>query len=265
MHSRDVVNEVLGETFRIKTLSLTDQTVPTQYDISAQTVRSWPYGNRRTPRTTKSRSTYCPFCGTGAPDPKAYAYLLGLYLGDGYIGGIRNGVDYLSIFCCDTWPGLIEECAATMPKVFPVGVFRVQRRGCTEVKATSKHWRCIFPQHGKGMKHSRKIVLKPWQSEIVDEHPEAFVRGLFHSDGCRVSNRVRKQVRDQWKYYEYPRYFFNNTSQDIVDLLTHALDLLEIPWKSRVAPKPPHKDYIAVSIAQKTAVARMDAFVGPKY
>jgi hypothetical protein len=264
MYSRDIVDEILADTFRIKDQGLIYQATTAQRNVSVEATIDRLLANRQASRS-EDRSAYCPICGTGSPEPKAYAYLLGLYLGDGYIGGIRNGVDYLSIVCCDAWPGLKRECAAAIPKVFPVGVFHVQRQGCTEVKATSKHWRCIFPQHGKGLKHSRKIALKPWQSEIVDEYPEEFIRGLFHSDGCRVSNRVRKRVKDQWKYYEYPRYFFCNTSRDIVDLLTHSLDLLEISWKSRVAPKPPHKDAIIVSVAQKEAVARMDAFVGPKY
>ena len=257
--------EVVDEASRLSFLGLTDEAVAARCGVSAQAVRHWRHGTRRSRRTEEDRTAYCPTCGTGTLDPKAYSYLFGLYLGDGSIGGIRNGVDYLSIFCCDTWPGLIEECVAVIPRVFPVGVFRVPRQGCTEVKATSKHWRCIFPQHGKGPKSERRMALRPWQAEIVDAHPEAFVRGLFHSDGCRVSNRVRKRVGGRWKYYEYPRYLFSNTSQDIVDLLTHALDLLEIPWRSRVEPKPPHRDAVIVSVARKAAVARMDSFVGPKY
>jgi len=30
-------------------------------------------------------------------------------------------------------------------------------------------------------------VLTDWQREIVERHPADFLRGLFHSDGCRVN------------------------------------------------------------------------------
>jgi len=29
-------------------------------------------------------------------------------------------------------------------------VFAVARTGCTEIKSTSKHWLCLFPQHEYG-------------------------------------------------------------------------------------------------------------------
>ena len=66
-------------------------------------------------------------------------------------------------------------------------VFAVARTGCTEIKSTSKHWLCLFPQHGPGMKHQRVIELEPWQERIVAEYPGDFARGLFHSDGYRGS------------------------------------------------------------------------------
>ena len=37
----------------------------------------------------------------------AYAYLLGLYFGDGYISRGRRDVYALWIACCDDWPGLM--------------------------------------------------------------------------------------------------------------------------------------------------------------
>lgn len=263
MYSRDIVDKAL----HLHTQGHSDQAVANACGVSIWTVRHWRYGRRRGPDVEarrQDRTTYCPRCSSGHLDPQAYAYLLGLYLGDGYIGWIRNGVDYLGIVCTDTWPGLMDECAQAIVRVFPVKVFRVQRRGCTEVKATSKHWRCVFPQHGKGMKHTRRIFLRPWQQEIVDAHPEKFIRGLIHSDGCRVTNKVRRMVRGQWKYYEYPRYFFTNVSKDIAGLFTASLDRLDIPWKCRTKPNPPHQDVLVVSIARKDAVARLDRFVGPK-
>jgi len=41
----------------------------------------------------------------------------------------------------------------------------------------SNAWPCLFPQHGPGRKHERKIELAPWQEAIVDREPEQFIRG----------------------------------------------------------------------------------------
>jgi hypothetical protein len=37
-------------------------------------------------------------------------------------------------------------------------------------------------------RHTRTIALEDWQQEIVDDHPGPFLRGLIHSDGCRMTN-----------------------------------------------------------------------------
>ena len=184
--------------------------------------------------------------------------------GDGHITEGRRGVHALSIFHEKKHPQIIAYCRAAIEAVFPVGVFLVNRIGCIEIKATSKHWTCVFPQHGKGHKHSRPIVLKPWQQDIVDAYPEMLVRGLIHSDGCRTNNRIRK--RNGQGHYEYPRYHFTNVSTDIIGLFTKALDRLEISWKAHVR-KGNGKQSAAhvVSVSQRKDVALMDSFIGPKY
>lgn len=161
------------------------------------------------------------------PDRRAYAYLLGLYLGDGCInltGDRRKEVRALRIACGDMWPGLITECATTMERVLPNKAFYAQQVGYTMVTSTSKHWPCLFPQHAPGKKHLRRITLDPWQQDIVNDHPGDFLRGLFHSDGCRFTNRVRRpfpEGTDRW--YEYPRYMFTNESSDIRELAGASL------------------------------------------
>jgi hypothetical protein len=79
-------------------------------------------------------------------------------------------------------------------------------------------------------------------------HPEPFVRGLIHSDGCRVLNRVNGK--------DYPRYFFSQVSDDIRGLFTRSLDQLGI--------RHTRNDARNVSIARRPSVARLDEFVGPK-
>lgn len=163
----------------------------------------------------KGARTRCPRCDGRPLDEQAYAYLLGLYLGDGHITHGRRGSYALNVKCCDDWPGLIDAAHTAMAAVMPTSsVCRVQRIGCTEVKSTSKHWPCLFPQHGPGRKHERTIELVPWQQAIARTHPGLFARGLFHSDGCRVTNRVRRKLADGDHWYEYPRYFFSNESKE---------------------------------------------------
>ena len=131
------------------------------------------------------------------------------------------------------------------------------REGCHDIKSTSKHWTCLFPQHGPGRKHERRIELEPWQQTIVTSHAGNFLKGLFHSDGCRTINRVHREWGNGERWYEYPRYFFDNLSTDILRLCGEALDRLGVAWRFS---KP-----TTISVARREAVARLDRCVGPKY
>ncbi|MEU3446728.1 transcriptional regulator [Streptomyces thermolilacinus] len=225
--------------------------------ISRASLRSWQI--RVEPKERGGEP--CPRCCEvpGPPsNPTAYAYLLGLYLGDGCISEHRRGVSYLRIACASSWPGLIEACEAAIRAVRPDNsVYRVRAQGYVSVTASSKHWPCLFPQHGAGPKHARPIVLEDWQQQVVDAHPWEFVRGLIHSDGCRVTNWTSRVVGGERKRYEYPRYFFTNKSDDIRRLYTDALDALGVSWTYTRAD--------TVSVARKASVSLMDAHVGAKY
>jgi hypothetical protein len=203
----------------------------------------------------------CPICDNNIEilDYSSFSYLLGLYLGDGHIVQYRQWRAYaLTIACADAWPGLIDAAEEAMRTVLPYNkVCRVQRQGCTSVKGYSQHWPCLFPQHGRGRKHERSIVLARWQASIVEKHPEEFIRGLIHSDGCRVMNWATRRVAGETKRYEYPRYLFVNESEDIRDLFTDTLDLLGIEWRQNKRN--------CISVAKRDSVAAMDTFVGPKY
>lgn len=257
MYDRQIVNRAL----QLSRDGLTDREVAQACGISVSALRHWRRGDRRSTDGRDRRSkTDCPRCDGRPLDRRAYTYLLGLYLGDGHIahapGG--KGVYKLEIFCGNDWPGIItaaaESIAATMPGL---KVGRRNRPGCTGVGAYSKHWPCLFPQHGPGMKHLRPIRLEAWQQDFVIEHSEEFVRGLIHSDGCRIVNRVRRPLKDGDRWYEYPRYFFTNASDDIRKLYTDALDRLGIAWRQ--------SNTRIISVARRDAVARLDEFVGPKH
>ena len=150
-----------------------------------------------------------------------YAYLLGLYLGDGCISATHRGVYCIRITLDAAYPGIIKECCVALESIFPAKTaHRGARRdcNCVEVSMYSKHWPCFFPQHGPGRKHLRPIYLVEWQQEIVDANHKPFIRGLIHSDGTRIIATERKgsYVR------RAPRYAFSNKSEDIKGLFCEA-------------------------------------------
>jgi hypothetical protein len=173
-------------------------------------------------------------------------------------GAAAREVWKLRVYCGDAWPGLIRECVRAMQCVLPASkVMRQQYQGCIEVFSYSKHWPCLFPQHGAGKKHLRRIFLQSWQQTMVTELPGQFARGLFHSDGYRGMNRVRRALPDGDHWCEYPRYLFTNESTDILELCGAALDRLGVDWRFAKSD--------VISVAKRDAVARLDEFAGPKY
>jgi hypothetical protein len=158
------------------------------------TIRDWRHQNFEQSRW-KPRKTDCPRCNDEiALAHASYAYLLGLYLGDGFIAR-HPRVFRLDITLDLRYPRIIEECAAAMAAMRPGSKApgRVMSIGCVHVNSYWKHWPCLFPQHGPGPKHRRPIVLEQWQKEIVDAHPGRLLRGLIHSDGSRDLNRGQRQ------------------------------------------------------------------------
>jgi hypothetical protein len=225
-------------------------------DLPRGTVGHWFYGERARHRLTHPpEPSRCPRCQsdpTVPDDAKSYAYLLGLYLGDGHLV-TKAKVPVLRVFCADAWPGLIGLCEEAMLAVLARSVQRVQKRGCVAVQSYSKHWTCLLPQHGPGKKHDRRIFLAGWQQPVIYEEAGQFLRGLFHSDGCRGENRIVKNG----KTYTYPRYMFSNESADIMGLCQQSLDRLGISWKMCRRNM--------LSVARKEAVAALDVHVGPKW
>ncbi len=221
--------------------------------INRSTIREW-----RDHPLPESRQSDCPHCTSSVPlNAHAYAYLLGLYLGDGCISALKNDVFSLRITCDTKYSLVIHEASEAIGLVRPgTRTFQVNKIGCLDVLAYWKHWPCLFPQHGPGRKHTRPIVLQPWQLTIVRRHPGRLLRGLFHSDGCRITNWTVRPLRAGPKRYEYSRYFFSNESTDIMGICTDALDVLGIAWRM---PRPN-----LLSVARREAVLALDSHVGPK-
>jgi hypothetical protein len=231
---------------------LNDCEIARRTGIPRGTIRQWRIG--QVPQFER-RSGTCAVCSgdTRALPLPAYTYLLGLYLGDGCLTPCPREVFKLRIACAERYPGLVRECELAMARVLPnkdnkVGKVRETNERCFEVYSFSKHWPCLFPQHGPGRKHERKIELTPWQQELVDRDPRPLVRGLLHSDGCRVLNWVNGTA--------YPRYHFCNVSADIRGIFGRACDQLGIEWR-------PNNRW-NLSVARRGSVALLDGFVGPK-
>jgi hypothetical protein len=257
MRSIEEVREVLS----LVGQSLNDCDISRRTGIPRGTIRDWRSG--KTPRRDGfgariSSLESCPRCGHPRHDSTAlpideYAYLLGLYLGDGMISRARRDVFKLRIVLDASYPGIIGECRAAMLSVCPPRkVNQVRRPGCIEVYSYSKSWPCLFPQHGPGRKHLRRIQLADWQLDIVSVCPEKLLRGLIHSDGCYSVNTIKHPA----KTYAYPRYLFSNRSDDIRQIFCDACDRLGIEWRVMTQTE--------ISIARHESVAMVDEFVGPK-
>jgi hypothetical protein len=232
--------------------------------ISRTTIREWRVGKGHRHRTGDADRAGLPCDGScsGVAEravawPRIYAHLLGLYLGDGTISKQRRGVDRLRIFLDMKYPLIIESCVGSMSVIRgSTRIGLLDRIGCVEVGSSWKHWKCVFPQAGPGMKHTRPIRLESWQETIVDTHPDEFLRGLFESDGNRHINTVKRPVAGTTKTYHYSRYMFSNMSDDIRTMFTDACEALGVHW-TRV-------NYKDVAVSRRDDVAFLDSFLGPK-
>ena len=240
-------------------LGMPDAENAARHGVAIKTIRRWRrlYQRRGMPRGQAQCSALCPRCSDGDLDHEAYAELLGWYLGDGHISKHHRGVYGLHVVNDARYPRDIARIGDLMRLVKPGG--RPHTRevpGAIIVTTSWKHWPCLFPQHGPGRKHERPIILEYWQRQIVDVHPGPLLRGLFHSDGCRVRNWTSKPVAGQMKRYEYPRWQFTNHSTDIRELCCWALDLVDVAWRQ--------SNWKTISVSRREAVARLDELIGRK-
>ncbi len=227
--------------------------------IARATLRRW-FEDRSEWRGFERRRGTCLRCARYRfPVPEvteySYSYLLGLYLGDGSISTHPKGVFRLRIYLDRSYPIIVQECAAAMALVMPASVVAIRRARRAEMDipgSYSRHWPCLFPQHGPGMKHERPIVLEPWQREITARYPWRFLRGLIHSDGCRHMNTIKRPN----KTYRYPRYAFSNRSDDIRGLFCEYCDVVGVEWR--------RMNRWNISVARRDSVALMDRHIGPK-
>lgn len=218
--------------------------------VSRSTLRAW----RDTPRAR--RSFGCPRCDCFPLDEQAYAAVLGYYLGDGCVSRLARCYSF-RVSCDARYLGIITDVEQMIGRVRPDRrTFRVRGPGVVVVQSNWMHWPCMFSQHGPGRKHERQLGMQDWQWAIVEQHPAAFLRGLFHSDGCRVKNWATQIVAGEKKRYDYPRWQFTNESAEIMAWCREALDLLDIPWRQ--------SSRRVLSVSKRDAVSRLDDLIGLK-
>jgi hypothetical protein len=239
------------EALRLIEAGLNDCEVSRRLGVARTTIREWrvPRYVRRTPM-----GEVCPRCWRFASKPITftdadYAELLGLYLGDGHI--VRTGrSDRLRLFLDTRYQGIVGDAQDLLQRCFPhsgIGIARTAKGTTTIVSLYSTHLRCLFPQHGAGKKHERRIVLEPWQRKALECEPWAFLRGCIRSDGCVFINRTGR--------YEYLSYDFKNLSDDIRRLFTDTCDRVGVAYR----PYATH-----VRIYRRASVALMEKHVGRK-
>lgn len=193
-------------------------------------------------------------------DEAAYCYLLGVYLGDGTVCIPARGSPWLQVVNDRRYPLISREILDAMRVTFP-GMR--PRTHCSSVGESDVL--CIshpavlraFPQHGRGRKHLRPIVLDDWQLSVTRKHPDLLIRGLIHSDGCRAVNRFHTKLPSgRVAEYSYVRYFFSNHSGDIRRMFIEHCELLGI----RVT----QSNHRNLSVSHRESVAVLESIVGPK-
>jgi transcriptional regulator with XRE-family HTH domain len=235
---------------------LRDRDVAARTGVKLQTVRRWR--RVRTPPRTVLRSELAE--AWRVTDAAAYCYLLGVYLGDGSLGGRPPDGVYLQIVNDRQYASISTEILAAMAATFPG-----RRPRSHPSSAGASDVLCIchpaigraFPQHGPGRKHLRPIELTNWQRELTHAHPGALIRGLIHSDGCRVLNRFKTRLPSgRVAEYSYVRYFFSNLSGDIRRIFIQHCELLGI----RVT----QSNHRNLTVSHRDSVAILEELVGAK-
>jgi hypothetical protein len=214
--------------------------------LPRSTVRDWLAG--RLPHSTDPPREGCGRVHLVEELPPEYVYLLGLYLGDGCISRHQRGVYRLRIFLDAKYPGIIDQTGGAIHATRGSHAGTVTRGNCVEVYSFWRHWPCLFPQDGPGLKHERAIALTDWQRRLVEAAPQRLLQGLIRSDGCRSLNTGRGG-------WVHPRYSFSNLSGDIHGIFRETCDRLGVRWTA--APKVTY-------VSRKVDVARLDEFIGPK-
>ena len=184
--------------------------IAAQCDLPQGTVSRWCRGllsaDAQHLRDTGVVRRRCERCGVGAHDGlpgSAYAYLLGIYLGDGCLGTAGKSVA-LRIVMDAAYPAIIDEVAEAILTVRGEGtVSRHSPRGerCVALTSYTRAWLCLFPQHGSRPQAPAADLARA----LAAIHRQGVPRSLrARADPVRRLARRQSRAR-QRRDYEYPR------------------------------------------------------------
>lgn len=154
---------------------------------------------------------------------KYYSYILGLYLGDGYV--CKTSRTYKLRIALDIkYNDLNNYAKQSLQNIFPNNktyILKIKNKKkdkytMIELSIHNNIIPKLFPQFGNGKKHTRNIELNDWQLEILNI--KYLMLGLFHSDGCYFYNNKTKKFN----------YQFTNLSKQLIDLYQNCLNDFKI-------------------------------------
>jgi hypothetical protein len=141
---------------------LSDYEIARRSGVPRPTIQRWRKGSVRAPVDQEWRPKF----------RAEYAYVLGLYLGDGHI--VRRGRSGLLTISLDPQYGdIIEQAQSCLTAVFEPANVHLRNRpaaGTTVLKLASVAVPVAFPQHAAGKKQERPIQLADWQLEVTRAH-----------------------------------------------------------------------------------------------
>lgn len=185
---------------------------------------------------------------------KAYAFILGVYLCDGHIctskllraPALRLTNDIKYIKNTQEW---IDNISVLLPEN-SINKHRHSKCNANLITVYSRKLVDLFPQHGPGKKHQRKLELAEWQRTIINKYPSEFLRACFQSDGCIYT------LKNGGRYYS-----FSNMSEDIMDWFLSALSSIGINKQKTRSVKS--KIFI-VQISKKSDVEILQSIIAYK-
>lgn len=151
-----------------------------------------------------------------------YAYLLGLYLGDGYINKTERTYRLRISLNSTQHLDVIDRAKVRLEMLFPnnkIGLVNVTGANCVNLSVYNSNLVNLFPQHGVSYKHTRNIIITEKQEKLIQDYKDYLLCGLHDSDGCRYIDRRKV-------YYQ-----FTNASNDILNIYLDCLTPHNIQYK----------------------------------
>lgn len=201
----------------------TINTISIRYNLYRGTIRNWIKKYRSVTQLAEvkdSKSLKCGFDSHQTYQTPEYAYIFGVYLGDGYI--IRNKRTYKLMFSIlENHTEVQKKISSQLKILFPFNKINILKRKnskCCDIIVYSNNIPLLFPQYGSGHKHERKIETTELQRFNIITYPKEFLSGLLDSDG---TSYIQSNLRF---------YMFKNKSVNIVKIFCDTCDLLDIKY-----------------------------------